>query len=452
MSNIIITTHWSDGDIIPFIRIGERLKKRGHKVAILTHCYYEKQALEAGLEFTPWDTREQYEAMIRDMGSYTDAIAGLDEIHAFRNKYESLSVRLREFEKIQQYCTQKDTVILAKNRSSVAALMAAEKYRYPIALGFICSYEIGSMINFNSLHKEQLREEANQMRSSVGLPPIDSWLAWQSSPKVQIGLWPEWFTTEMREWPHPIKTVGFPLDMSKFEAVGMIPEEISEILKEEPAPILITGGTSKQIRPDFYSSAIEACRILGRKTILVTRYKEFVPENLPANIRWFTYVPLDTILPYVGAVIHHGGIGTIGGSVYAATPQMVLAYHVDRPLNGSKIKSVGVGSYLPPSRWDPRLIAEELKKLLKPEFKEKCVAFAKKLPENDALEEACKIVENIAGKEEYTITHEEILGNTHYFSTGPATVEKDEQKSKLQSLSPEVREFILKKRLQAKKD
>ncbi|HEX3028863.1 MAG TPA: nucleotide disphospho-sugar-binding domain-containing protein [Clostridia bacterium] len=457
MSNIIITTHWTDGDVIPFIRIGEMLKKRGHKVTLLTHCYYRKLARDAGLEFTSWDTEEQYKNMMHDMSSYSDTVAGLEEIRAFREKYEGINVRLSEFEKIQQHCSEKDTVILAKNRSSVAALMASEKFNIPIILFFMNPYEIGSMINFHSLNKDQLKDEANILRSCVGLPQIHSWLSWQSSPKVQLALWPEWFLKEMPEWPHPVRTVGFPLKIPKSHSLRMIPGEISAILEKDPTPVLITGGTSRQIKSDFYTTAIEACRILGKKTIVVTRFRELLPERLPSNVSWFQHVPLDTILPHMGAVINHGGIGTVSGAVYAAAPQLALACYVDRPLNASRIKSLGIGEYLPPSYWDPALIAEEIKKLLKPEYKQKCMRFAEELPKDEALAEVCKTAESISGNELYSISHKEILdnvfsANNYHLIDGTTGADKNRKKSKLQNLSPEVREFILRKKLETNKD
>jgi len=29
MANIVITTHWTDGDVLPFIKIGSELRKKG---------------------------------------------------------------------------------------------------------------------------------------------------------------------------------------------------------------------------------------------------------------------------------------------------------------------------------------------------------------------------------------------------------------------------------------
>lgn len=456
MSNVVISSHWTDGDIIPFIRIGEMLKKRGHKVTILTHCYYENMAKDAGLEFTAWDTPKQYQNLIRDMSKFNDNVAKSDDLFAFREKYESLDIRLSEFEKIKQFCKEKDTIILAKNRSSIAALMASEKFKCPIILFFMNPIEMESMLTFHHIYREMLKDESNELRKHAELPPISSWLAWQSSPKIQIALWPNWFSSETSEWPTKIETIGFPLKYNKNHSNNKIPVDIMQILKEDSTPILITGGTSKQLRSDFYKQAIKACEIIGKKTILVTRYEEFLPTVLPSNITWFKHIPLDDILPYMGAVIHHGGIGTVSGAIYASTPQLALACYVDRPFNARRVKNLGLGEYLPPSRWNPIEIAESLNKILEPDYKNKCLNFFNELPDDDALQEACKITESIVGKKEYAITYEQIIHSTRQSSCNSTLlktdkVEPNNKKISLpQSLSPELREIILKNKLKIK--
>jgi UDP:flavonoid glycosyltransferase YjiC (YdhE family) len=411
MANVVITTHWTDGDVIPFVRIGRTLKRRGHSVTLITHCFYERMAREAGLDFAAWDSPDQYAQMIHDMGSYSDTVAGAEEIHRFREKYESIDVRLKELEIVQRYCQKENSILLAKNRSSIAALMASEIHQCPLILFFMNPYETGSMVNFESLYKERLKNEVNQLRRRVGLLPIDGWLSWQSSPKIQLALWPKWFSNELSEWPGTIEPIGFPLERRQ-DVLARDNQEFLKYVRDDPAPIIISGGTSKQIRQDFYIKAIEACGLLGRKTIVVTRYKELLPHTLPPNITWFSHLPLDAVLPHMGAIIHHGGIGTTSGAVYAAVPQLALACYVDRPLNASRIKSLGVGEYLPPSRWDPILIANTLKKLLEPDYKARCHQFLKEIPADDALTEVCDRVEAYAGNKDYAISHAYMAENS----------------------------------------
>lgn len=450
MANILLTTHWTDGDVIPFVRIGTILKQRGHKVTLFTHCHYEQIARDAHLDFVAWDTPERYNDMIFDMANYADTLAGSVEIQSFREKYEGIDIRLSEYAKIAERCGPEDTVIVAKNRSGIAALLAAEKFKHPIIYIYMNPYEMESILIFHDLFREELREEANDLRSRLGLMPVDSWISWQCSPKVQLALWPKWFYNGSNEWLGTVDLVGFPVVSSEMLSQNTLSDDLQAIFDEDPSPLLITGGTSMQIKPEFYSSAISACEILGKKTILVTRYKEFVPDCLPPNITWFNYIHLDEIMSRIGAIIHHGGIGTAMGATYAATPQMILAYNVDRPMNGMIIKSLGIGEYLPPLRWDPKLIAEKITDLLQPEFKQKCLEFAQNLPQENALTTICEKIENIVGDSDFTISPSELpqesqnvtLSGSNLFST---QIIQEEKLGKLHELSSESREIMLKR-------
>ncbi|MNC30946.1 hypothetical protein D3C75_792490 [compost metagenome] len=204
------------------------LVERGHKVTLLTHCCYEALAHDAGLEFIAWETPEQYSEFIENLNSKIDSVKSLDALDAFRYKYESIEIRLSEYEKIIRCCEPQSTVIVAKNRSSLSAFLAAEKLGLPIACVFMNPLEIHSMVTFNNLFSDKLKSEANLLRSELQLPPVTSWIDWQSSPKLNIALWPEWFSPVGESWRKPILTVGFPLPENKATNQAPIIPEIQK--------------------------------------------------------------------------------------------------------------------------------------------------------------------------------------------------------------------------------
>jgi rhamnosyltransferase subunit B len=53
MSRILMVTHGSGGDIIPFVRLAARLIERGHEPVLLTHQPYESYARRIGAGFVP---------------------------------------------------------------------------------------------------------------------------------------------------------------------------------------------------------------------------------------------------------------------------------------------------------------------------------------------------------------------------------------------------------------
>jgi UDP:flavonoid glycosyltransferase YjiC (YdhE family) len=449
VANIIITTHWTDGDVIPFLNIGKHLKRDGHEVTIFTHCFYEEKIKEAGINFVAWDTWSEYKQLLNDMSNYSDTVAGKEEIQVFRDKYESVKVKTKEYELMKPYCEKENTILLAKNRSSIAALMIAEKLKCPLIWVYMNPYEYESIANYNNLNAEKLSEEVNELRKVIGLKPIDGWLAWQYCPKVQIGLWPKWYNSDMVNIPKNIKLVGFPLEpLNKTDC--SIPNRLKEILLENPAPVIISGGTSKQIRREFYTVAIKACANLKRKVIVATRYKELLPETIPENVYVFDYIPLYQVLPYASIIIHHGGIGTISNAVNAGVPQLILADYLDRPLNGSIVKKIGLGEYLPHLRWNNENIIESINKLLRPDYKEKCVKFAKEHKESNSFKNIREIVKSAHENQQYLIDYETIKNCAMENNLESNTKEQEDKKSNRSLLSRDLKKYLLEKKRSTK--
>lgn len=64
---------------------------------------------------------------------------------------------------------------------------------------------------------------------------------------------------------------------------------------------------------------------------------------LPANVRTVDRVPLDRVLPYASAVVHHGGAGSVLGALAAGVPQMVVSGAGDRRHNATLVANRGAG-------------------------------------------------------------------------------------------------------------
>ncbi len=63
--------------------------------------------------------------------------------------------------------------------------------------------------------------------------------------------------------------------------------------------------------------------MLGARGIFLTSKKEDIPEKLPKTIKPFSFLPLGKILPSCKAIVHHGGIGTLGQALKAGIPQLL---------------------------------------------------------------------------------------------------------------------------------
>lgn len=386
MKKIIITTRWTDGDVLPFIRIGKFLKNEGYKVIIHTHCVYKKSIEESGIEFFPIDNIEQYKSMMKDMLGGIDSMSSTEEIDNFRKKYENVELRYNEFKSIIENCMGDDTIIICKNRSEIAALFAAEKYNIPCIQVFMAPYELISIKNFEEFYGDKVLMEFNELRSIIGLDPIEKWINIKKKPKYNVALWPEWFDNIDELSDMELDYIGFPWqDKSSFDYDDSTLSKFNEIAEREDELYLITGGTSRMLKPDFYSSCIEALSYAGKSAIVLTKYRELIPEKLQDNIYYFDYLPLDTVMDRFTAIIHHGGIGTICGSLAKGIPQLILGHYVDRPYNGMIMKKLGIAEYIPPARWSNSNIINALNRITTVDKLELVKLYADKCRKDNAM-------------------------------------------------------------------
>lgn len=439
MANIIISTHWSDGDVVPFIAIGKYLKRIGHEVTIFTHCCYEERIKKEGVKFVPWDTIDEYKDFFNALVNFSNTVSSIQEIEDFREKYENDNVRLREYELIEPYCRREDTILIAKNRSSIAALLIAEKLNIPIIWVYMNPYEYGSIENFNNINGKKLCEEANILREKVGLEAIDSWLDWQKSPKNKVGLWPKWYKTSMVNVSDDIDLIGFPLEHLSKDKLSL-PNELSEILREDLSPIIISGGSSNKIKKDFYELAIKSASAFGRNVIVATKYRELLPKKIPSNVYIFNYIPLYESLFYASCIINHGGIGTISNAIKSGVPQLVFGNYFDSPLNGSIVKNIGLGEYLPSIKWNEGNISECINKILTADYKVKCERFAEEHKYENTFEDISKIVEDVKKSNMYLTNKDKLINVNKELNHNS----KGEGK-KLDSLSKDMKRYILEK-------
>ncbi|MBY5768540.1 glycosyltransferase family 1 protein [Rhizobium leguminosarum] len=401
MANILLVTHWTGGDVIPFVRMGMLLRRRGHRVRIFTHHVYEREAMNADLQFTSLDTAEAWASMTNDLALLSDPVMHIEDTIRFSKKYHGRNNILSEYEKISEYSIPGDTVVIGRHRSSVSALIAAEKHQLPVASVMLAPNYLSHLSLHEDLFGKMMAHEVNGARAEIGLGDIQSWTGWMCSPKRILGMWPEWFAPREADWPKSLLTLDFPIQFE--ERNQTLPDEVRLLLANGTKPVLITAGTSKMVKPEFYQVAQDACHRLGRPAILVAQHDELVPAHLNENVHVFRYLPIAEVMPYVSAVIHHGGIGTLSEAVRAGVPQLILPYYADRPDNAFRLSELGVAEFFPPALWEPAQISESMSRLLTPEFKMRCEALSRRACEGDAADSFCEAIEAMVGNSAYNM-------------------------------------------------
>ena len=361
MANILFLTHWTDGDVLPFFKIGRLLKTYGHEITIFTHCVFEDTAKKYGFHFVPIDSQAEYLEMQKDFPVLADAVNDMESVVAFQNKYHGVERLLREYECIKPYCEKEDTLLIFRHRSSMAALLLADKLSLPAISVFLAPNYLSHLDFHEEIMGDAMKVEINKAREMIGLPQIDSWTKWMCSATGIIGLWPKWFASEEEGWPSKLKVMGFPtIEPSQDE-----PDQLIEkYLERHSKCVIVSGGTSKMVSADFYQTAIKACQFAQVGCIAVIPFEELKPKEEFDGVLMVAKLDLRATLAKVDGIIHHGGMGTLSEALFFKVPQIIMAHLVDRPENAQRLRENDLCLSYPPKRWQPERVAEGIQKIL----------------------------------------------------------------------------------------
>ncbi|GAA3804762.1 glycosyltransferase [Sphaerisporangium flaviroseum] len=347
MATMMLVTHGTDGDVLPFVRLGHRLRAGGHEVTLLTHAHYRDHAARAGLGFVAIDTQAAFERTLTDTPGLLDGL-GWPEFYERNGLYEQMVL---EFRALAERHRPGETVLVGRHTSALSVLFAAEALGAPAAWVAVAPIQV--MASRAALHayRHVLSDGLGRVRRELGLGPIADWDAWFASARLELGLWPRWFDRAGVRSPARVRLTGFPLPDDDED--DTLPEGVAELLAGPVRPVLVTGGTGRMLHPEFYTAAVEGGRLAGRPVLLVVRHRDLVPDPLPAGVTWYPRLPFRAVMPEVAAVVHHGGIGTLSRALAAGVPQVILAHGVDRPDNAERLERHGLASRLPAPRWTP---------------------------------------------------------------------------------------------------
>jgi UDP:flavonoid glycosyltransferase YjiC (YdhE family) len=119
------------------------------------------------------------------------------------------------------------------------------------------------------------------------------------SPQLSLGLFPDWFAPPQPDWPPQSQLTGF-VFYDKQNRQEEDSKRLEEFLSRGDTPIIFTPGTAMKHGSQFFADCIAACRLLGRRGILLTQHPDQLPRELPADVQHFGYIPFSKILPRAG--------------------------------------------------------------------------------------------------------------------------------------------------------
>jgi len=409
--HVVLISVGTDGDIFPYAGVGAELRSRGHGVTLAACESYLPLAKQNDFEFVSLVSTRENDALFGHPDFWnprkTAFLCARWGVRLLRRHYDLLSSVLR-----------RDSVIVA-NPGVLAALLVHEKHGVPWTNLILQPWMIPSALApprlpglpfvsrtprlvwkmffhaVNLFGDVVIGREFNALRAELGLKPMRRILSNWFSRELLIGMFPDWFGAPQADWPPQLNLVGFPVvDGGRARE---LPQELVSFCQAGEPPIAFTYGTGMAHSAAMFRAAIEACALLGRRGILLTKFRDQLPSLLPASVMHCEYASFTKLFPQCAAVVHHGGIGTVAQALAAGVPQLACHICFDQLDNADRIKRMGAGDCLP-ARASGKQIAKALAPLLAGEARTTARRWRMQIDGKAALDAAASLVESLANK------------------------------------------------------
>jgi rhamnosyltransferase subunit B len=409
---ILVATLGSYGDVYPFVALASLLKQRGNDVILLSNEFFGPLAARHGLRFVSLGSEPQY----REFADHPDLFHPRRGVSVFFDELILPSLRTA-YDQLKAHAQPGETLIVASS-AVFSARLVQEELGIPTATVHLApgafksaheSPQFGLLplppwippflkrfawwVADVAVVDRMLCPALNSLRQEIGLPPVRRVLTrWLHSPQRVIGLFPAWYAAPQPDWPPQARLTGFPLFDDGVDQ--QLPAEVEDFLQAGEAPVVFMPGSLMQQGQRFFLESVAACERLRRRGVLLTRYPDHLPAELPEGIRHFDYVPFSQLLPRAAALVHHGGIGSVSQALRAGVPQLIHPLAFDQHDNAARLRRLGVGDWLAPRRYRAEAVADRLQQLLEtPAVAERCKKIASRFENAQPLAEASELIE-----------------------------------------------------------
>ena len=414
--NICLVALGTYGDVLPFLAIGRHLSQRGHDVSLYAPEPFRQSAIRAGLDFDAMCTEAEYD----------EALSAPDLWHPLRGLaplFEMMvSLAGRTMRWLEERASGRPGLIIA-SPNAFGARLAQDNSGLPVITVHVTPFLIESRyaaprlpgLPLQALMPSRLRHwfgrgadrvlidpvslpPLNDLRTDLGLPPVKRLRYWWNSPLRVLLMSPPWYVPPQMDWPRQVMQVGFPM-ADRLGDVGDLAPSLEAFLDAGTPPLIFTYGSGMRQGARFFEVAVEICRRMRRRGILLAREADQVPDSLPAEVLHVRYAPLSLLLPRSAALIHHGGIGTVAQALAAGVPQMVVPVAFNHFDDAQRLSRLRLGAVLRPQAFRPRRACREIEQMLaSPAMIGARTAAHTRMEEDDGVASACDEIERVGAR------------------------------------------------------
>lgn len=413
MANILIVAKGSYGDMFPIYAIALLLKDRGHDLTIATNIANKGAALSMGFRVLEIDQPVHVVTHIK-----SDKLRRLLAGHSSFIKSFMYTAIETEYENLLPAAEDSDLII--GNQQAHTAAMVKEKtatpWVYCVAspLALLATHQNPSLFPWvHHLQKLSMESEPLQklcvgigrglarllmrnitaFRRRLGLNTRHH-PAFEAMHSTDLNLLltsPALINGQQGLPPHTYLT-GFTWFEPEFLTTPAKQERVQSFLDAGPRPVVFALGGDKRSNPgSYFDESIKACKMLGLRGIIVAAERFHDRLSSDDSILVTSYVPYSILFRNALAVVHSGGIGTIGWCIRYGLPSLLAPSSVDQFDNAYRAYRAGVADLLPRRHYSARRVAQALDKLLRNQERKR---FLERISETVATENGAGIAVN----------------------------------------------------------
>lgn len=421
----MLSTLGSLGDLHPFIAIGLRLKARGYEPIIAASPDFRGHATSEGLAFHPvgparaevlqhlgMDVAELGRRVMKD----TLFILEAGCFPYIRSMYDDLVPVI-------------DGAALVLNSTLMySARFAAEKLGVPqmaVALQplvFLSSYDppavdqmpwlapvlakLGPAVTraVYGLGKKAAARRGEPLyafRRELGLPETEPnpMFEGQFSSLGTLATYSPVLGAVQPDFPPRTTITGFTFYDQATRQRSVLASDLQKFLADGPPPLVFTLGSFAVGFPgDFYRVSRDVARQLGQRAVLlvgeegVDAYRDVRSDEVFVC----DYAPFSELFSKARAIVHHGGVGTLGQALRAGKPQLVVPLFSDQFDNAARAVRLGVARSVRLTKYAPGRVTAALSALINDaSYGSRAAAVGSEVSREQGDEVAARVIDSV---------------------------------------------------------
>lgn len=377
MAPILIVGKGGFGDLFPLFALAQALKTQGHTITVAAEAHHAPACLALGLPLVPLGSRlSSYVGLRQKWAEFQDTLAP-----------DALAADVATLMPLAQ-----EADLIIGNQLAYAGSLVSKKCAKPWVF---CAASPLAMPSYQDppllpyIHRWQAWTTARGWSQTPyvdlmrGLTRLS--MGGQRRLSRHLGLMAEghprfefMYSSELNvlaispllmdppaDWPAATRLTGFTWFEPHFLGCEEQVRQLSDYEQAGSPPVIFAPGGSLRTHPgQFFEESLQACEALGIRAIIVAAQRFHASIRPSPQVLVTSYYPYSKLFQGARAVVHSGGIGTLGWCLRFGVPSLLVPSGWDQYDNARRAEGRHLARVLPARAYRATQIAVALQSLL----------------------------------------------------------------------------------------